>query len=101
MNHSPDNHTVPKLDGISDQQKRTICEEYERLLMKPEARMPISLDPEFKKKFPAKAGVYAIFENGELVYVGEGASLSERLSKLKSTRTHTLRRKIGRRVLEI
>lgn len=42
-----------------------------------------------------EAGLYFVWENSELVYVGESGNTKNRMSNLKNTPNHTLRRKIG------
>ena len=45
---------------------------------------------------PDVGGVYAVFKGQKLLYVGESADLRHRLGNLKRTRTHTLRRSVGK-----
>lgn len=45
--------------------------------------------------FPNEAGVYALYFNDELIYIGETADLKKRMKDLKNTYNHTFRRKIG------
>lgn len=46
--------------------------------------------------FPnSSPGVYALYFNDELVYIGETADLKKRMKDLKNTYNHTFRRKLG------
>jgi hypothetical protein len=53
------------------------------------------LTAEWPKQFPASPGVYAVFDEKNLIYVGESGSLRERMGDLRETRHHTLRRQLG------
>lgn len=55
----------------------------------------VELSRTWSKDFPRGAGVYAFYENGKLVYVGETKSIRDRMRDILDTRHHTLRRKIG------
>lgn len=58
-------------------------------------RKDIEISREWANGFPNKAGVYVVYENLTLVYVGETKSIRDRMSDMLDTRHHTLRRKIG------
>lgn len=47
------------------------------------------------ESFPNYPGVYALFFNNELVYIGETADIKKRMKDLKKTYNHTFRRKLG------
>ncbi|MFC5449148.1 hypothetical protein ACFPOG_12820 [Paenibacillus aestuarii] len=49
----------------------------------------------FNTAAPMEAGLYFVWENQDLVYVGESGNIKKRMANLKSTPNHTLRRKIG------
>lgn len=51
---------------------------------------------EWKTFAPNHAGVYFLWENASIIYVGESANIQKRMLDLQRTRNHTLRRKIGR-----
>lgn len=55
----------------------------------------INLTRGWAKQFPKEAGVYVLFESGELVYAGETGSIRGRMTDYLDTRHHTVRRKIG------
>lgn len=69
-----------------------ICAE---LLLVESGRVPFEPTWKWMKQFPSGPGVYAIFELGELAYVGESGSLRGRMGDLLDTRHHTLRRSLG------
>ena len=47
--------------------------------------------------FPDKPGVYCLFEQNALVYVGETGSLSARMKDIFRTVNHSFRRSLGKR----
>lgn len=49
-----------------------------------------------KEKIPNEAGIYAVFENTELIYIGESSNLRERMSDINRTYNHSLRKKLGK-----
>ncbi|MBU0905237.1 MAG: GIY-YIG nuclease family protein [Firmicutes bacterium] len=51
---------------------------------------------EWKTFAPDHAGVYFVWEDDTVIYVGESANIQKRMSDLQRTRNHTLRRKIGK-----
>lgn len=60
-------------------------------------RREVLLTLEWKKSFPAGAGVYAFFKDGRIVYAGETGSIQGRMNDLRHTQHHTLRRSVGAR----
>ena len=64
------------------------------LLTKP--RLAFTLENKWNLNFPDEAGVYAIFEKGKFIYIGETSDLRERMGDIRRTSRHTLRKKIGR-----
>lgn len=67
-------------------------------LHKKKNRKKVILTREWAKQFDKLKGVYFIFENSELKYVGETGSLNGRMADLLNTKNHTLRRSIGERL---
>jgi len=63
------------------------------LLTKP--RVKFTLDGKWNLSFPSEPGVYAIFEKGKFIYVGETADLRERMKDVRRTYNHTFRKKLG------
>jgi hypothetical protein len=55
----------------------------------------LPLSKEKLKDLPDLPGIYAIFENQELIYVGESGCLKERIGDLFRTRNHSFRRSLG------
>ena len=49
---------------------------------------------------PKALGIYFVFHNDKVVYVGESANLYKRMKDLSSTYNHTLRRKLGKALFE-
>ena len=68
----------------------------EQELLARRSRRKIRLSREWASEFPDESGVYAAFENGDLVYIGETGKLSGRMTDLLDTRHHSLRRNIGK-----
>lgn len=61
-------------------------------------KFPISFTKERLKKFPKMAGVYAIWKNGKMIYVGETGNIAKRIGRdLRITMNHALRVTIGKR----
>jgi hypothetical protein len=61
-------------------------------------RNPPRLSPLRKDQLtevPESPGIYAIYEHGELIYVGESGCLKERIGDLFRTRNHSFRRSLG------
>lgn len=63
------------------------------LLSKP--KLDFSTDSKWKEHFPKESGVYAVFENSKLIYIGETSELRARMGDLRRTYNHTLRNKLG------
>lgn len=56
-----------------------------------------SLTTEWANTFPDEAGVYALRENNQIIYVGETGNIKGRMKDLLDSRHHTVRRTIGER----
>lgn len=46
------------------------------------------------------AGIYAIFDKDEVIYIGETANLRERMKELRRTYNHSFRKKLGKKLQE-
>lgn len=46
---------------------------------------------------PSRAGVYFVWKESELVYIGETSNIKKRMDDLKRTVNHSLRRKIAKK----
>ena len=55
----------------------------------------MELTKQWANSFPCESGVYSLFEDGQLVYVGESGSLSGRIMDMLDTRHHSVRRTLG------
>ncbi|AYN69066.1 hypothetical protein D1013_17620 [Euzebyella marina] len=63
-------------------------------------KIKFSLKRTWSSNFPNKPGIYAIFDENKLVYIGETANLKERMKEVKRTYNHSFRRKLGRFIIE-
>ena len=80
---------------ISSQQIQDIIDEVESTLFTM-SKVKFDFDHKWSSNFPSKAGIYAIFDKEELIYIGETANLKERMKEVKRTYNHSFRRKLGR-----
>lgn len=96
MSHSPNSPRldIPVLDTISPALVRKTITTCERLLTSSNP-IPLVLSREWARRFPTEAGVYAVFDNGTLIYLGETGSLSARMADFLDSRNHVLRRSLG------
>lgn len=60
-------------------------------------KIPFSRDKGWSSKFPYKAGIYAIYDHGELIYIGESANLKLRMQEIKRTYNHSIKRILNNR----
>lgn len=72
---------------------------FEKELIQAE-KIKFSFDRNWSSNFPSKAGIYVIFDEDKLVYIGETANLKERMKEVKRTYNHSFRRKLGRFIIE-
>jgi len=70
-------------------------EEIKKKLLENSSRQKVELSKDWIKTIPSKAGIYAIFEEDKLVYVGETGNIRERMSDMRHTYNHQLRVNIG------
>ncbi len=56
----------------------------------------ISLTRQWASQFPSQAGVYALKEKDEIIYVGETGNIRGRMYDLLDSRNHSIRRTIGK-----
>ncbi|MCE5278212.1 MAG: hypothetical protein ABFD92_11960 [Planctomycetaceae bacterium] len=85
---------VPRLDRVDEEQIQMLLEACEQLLLR-SRRIPLLLTRDWTRRFPTDAGVYAVFDQNDLVYVGETGSIAARMLDFLSSRNHVLRRKLG------
>ena len=83
----------------SSQQIQDIIDEVEITLLTM-SKVRFDFDRRWSSNFPAKAGIYAIFDNDILIYIGETANIKERMKEVKRTYNHSFRRKLGRHLNE-
>jgi hypothetical protein len=81
---------------ITEQFVNDIIGHYSKELMDNAKRHPIALTRAWASTFPHVAGIYAIFLENEIVYIGETGMISARLRDLLDSRNHTLRRNMGK-----
>lgn len=79
---------------LNNTQIEAIIDNVERILMQQE-KLQFTYETDWNDSFPKKAGVYAAFENDELIYIGQTADLKSRMSDVRRTYNHTLRKKLG------
>jgi hypothetical protein len=72
----------------------TIKENIEHHLLN-DKKFQFSYDTNWKNHFPKSEGIYAIFEDYKLVYIGQTSELRSRMSDIRRTYNHTFRKKIG------
>ena len=85
--------------NLSEHDIIKFVEGFEAELMQSD-KIPFSFDRNWSSNFPRKAGIYAIFDNDKLIYVGETANLKERMKEVKRTYNHSFRKKLGRFLVE-
>jgi hypothetical protein len=79
---------------LNNTQIEAIIDNVERILMH-QQKLQFAYETDWNDSFPKKAGVYAAFENDELIYIGQTADLKSRMSDVRRTYNHTLRKKLG------
>ena len=67
------------------------------VLLKPSRTTPLTLAN--RAIWPAKSGVYALYQGKKLVWVGESGDLSGRARDLFRTKNHSFRRLLGAKLL--
>jgi len=60
-----------------------------------EQQHPFQFSKAWKNIFPTAPGIYAIYDQNELVYIGETSNLKKRMSEVHRTYNHTFRKKLG------
>lgn len=85
---------IPTLNTISRQQVMDAIAACEKLLMSG-PRVPLLLTRDWERRFPKESGVYAVFDDDQLIYLGETGWIAKRMADLLSSQNHVLRRSIG------
>lgn len=60
----------------------------------------IELTRVWVNKIPKKSGVYLVFDEAKIIYVGESGNLSGRMTDMLDSRHHVLRRNLGSSLYE-
>ena len=63
-------------------------------------KIAFNFDRKWSSNFPNQPGVYAIFDDDILAYIGETADLKERMKDVKRTYNHSFRKKLGRKLYD-
>lgn len=79
---------------IDNKQIEAIIEKIEYNLLN-NSRLQFTYDTDWNKNFPQSSGIYAIFDNSNLVYIGQTSDLRSRMSDIRRTYNHTFRKKLG------
>lgn len=86
---------------FSDQQVAAFLAAKEAELFKPDQRIAITFDADFRHALPATGGVYAFFHNDAVFYIGETTSLRQRLgTHMRNPENHVLALKIARQLFD-
>ncbi len=88
---------MSKLKQMDEREINKWLDAYDACFQSKDNRGKVSLTLEWKKGFSVGAGVYAFFQDGKIVYVGETGSIQGRMNDLRHTQHHTMRRSIGAR----
>lgn len=73
----------------------TILKEYEEIIFEKSNRKMFGITTKWTKQITRDAGIYAFFDQDNVVYIGESGSLKARMGDVRRTVNHTLRRNIG------
>ncbi len=79
---------------LTSNQIQSYLSKRECYLIDQDNHVAVTLTDEWAKKTPDEAGVYAAFEEDDLVYVGETVNIQKRMKNLQNSRQHALRRNI-------
>ena len=80
---------------MDDLQIQLEIDRVESALLKKSNWKCMELTRGWARTFPTDSGVYMLFENEHLVYVGESGSISGRVMDMLNSRHHTVRRALG------
>jgi len=75
-----------------------ILQEYDQRFLDKKNREMFQLNTQWNKGVSSQSGVYAFFDKDKIIYIGETGSLKGRMSDVRRTVNHTLRRTIGNRL---
>lgn len=80
---------------ITEEFTANVLEFYSNELLNRAPKHKIELTRQWALQFPDVAGIYAVFSDDKVIYVGETGKISGRLMDFLNTRHHTLRRSLG------
>jgi hypothetical protein len=80
---------------MDDLQIKLEMDRIERILLDQSNWKCMCLTRDWARTFPKDSGVYMLFENETLVYVGESGSITGRVMDMLNSRQHTVRRALG------
>jgi hypothetical protein len=80
--------------GLSKEQITDLKSGAEEAILKA-SKVGVSFDRSWSKQFPSVAGMYVIYEKGEIVYFGETGNINGRMKDLRRTVNHSFRRSLG------
>lgn len=86
---------VPVLSKITKKSINAALNECNALLTMSTMKIKFELSRDWASQFPEEAGVYSVFDDDELIYIGETGSLCERMADFLNSSHHILRRKLG------
>ena len=61
-------------------------------------KIQFTRDRKWSDNFTNSPGIYAIYDKGALIYIGESADVKERMKEVKRTINHSFRKKLGVRL---
>ncbi len=82
---------------LGDIQIIELLDETQDALLDAERRL-FSLSKDWLSLFPLSTALYAIYDSGVLVYIGETGNIRKRMSDLTRTVNHSFRRSLGYRL---
>lgn len=85
---------------MNDQQIQLEIDRIESILLDQSNWKDMDLTRDWARTFPKDSGVYMLFENKTIVYVGESGSITGRVMDMLNSRNHTVRRTLGEKRLK-
>jgi predicted GIY-YIG superfamily endonuclease len=83
--------------SFSEKDVHTFFDSREAELTAPASRTPFEFTADFRKALPTKGGVYVVFHERDVIYVGETTSLRHRLGvHMRNPENHVLALKLAR-----
>lgn len=85
------------MSKLTPRKIKSIMQEIEETLLTQD-KIEFTFDRKWSSNFPDAPGIYTIFDNNSLVYIGESANVKERMKEIKRTVNHTFRKKLCRKL---